>query len=54
MTHFKGKIYAWDVLNEVINYDGAHRDTIWHKNFGINYIAEAFRVAHETDPNVKL
>jgi endo-1,4-beta-xylanase len=54
VTHYKGKIYAWDVVNEAIGDDGNMRDTIWHKNFGNNFIAEAFRLAHEADPNAKL
>jgi endo-1,4-beta-xylanase len=54
VTHYKGKIYAWDVVNEAIGDDGNMRDTIWHKNFGDNFIAEAFKLAHAADPNAKL
>ena len=38
----------------MLNEDGTLRDSIWHKNFGNNYIANAFRLAHEADPNAKL
>jgi endo-1,4-beta-xylanase len=54
VTHYKGKIYAWDVVNEAIGDDGNMRDTIWHKNLGNNFIAEAFKLAHAADPNAKL
>ncbi|CAK9251689.1 unnamed protein product, partial [Sphagnum jensenii] len=54
VTHYKGKIYAWDVVNEAIGDNGNMRDSIWHKNFGNNFIAEAFKTAHAADPNTKL
>jgi endo-1,4-beta-xylanase len=52
--HFKGKIWAWDVANEVFNEDGTLRDTIWLRALGPDYIADAFRWAHQADPKALL
>jgi endo-1,4-beta-xylanase len=52
--HFRGKLYQWDVVNEVIDDNGNLRDTIWLRNLGPGYIADAFRWAHQADPKVKL
>ncbi|GAA2606540.1 endo-1,4-beta-xylanase [Paractinoplanes durhamensis] len=52
--HFKGKIWAWDVANEVFNEDGTPRDTIWLRALGPGYIADAFRWAHQADPSALL
>jgi endo-1,4-beta-xylanase len=52
--HFKGRIWAWDVVNEAFNDDGTWRDTIWLRNLGPGYIADAFRWAHQADPGAKL
>ena len=50
VRHFKGRVYQWDVVNEVFNDDGTPRDTIWLRALGPGYIADAFRWAHEADP----
>ena len=52
--HFRGRIYAWDVVNEAFNEDGTLRDTIWLRALGPGYIADAFRWAHQADPHAKL
>ena len=54
VTHFKGKLYQWDVVNEVIDDNANPRDTIWLQKLGPGYIADAFRWAHQADPHVKL
>lgn len=57
VTHFRGKVYAWDVVNEVIS-DDPHQvyreDSPWYRALGKDYIAIAFRAARAADPNVKL
>jgi len=53
---YKGKIYAWDVVNEAIDEtqpDGYRRST-WYNICGPEYIEKAFIWAHEADPQAKL
>ena len=60
VDHFRGKVFAWDVVNEGFNERGKLRDSIWFNQPGIGagegiaYIAQAFRWAHEADPNALL
>ncbi|MBB3067965.1 endo-1,4-beta-xylanase [Paenibacillus baekrokdamisoli] len=54
VSHFKGKIYAWDVVNEAFWQNGAYRPTVWYDNIGPEYIELAFKFAHDADPNAKL
>lgn len=54
VTHFKGRIWHWDVANEIFNDDGTWRDTVWLRNLGPGYVADAFRWAHQADPKAKL
>jgi len=49
---YAGQIYAWDVVNEAFNDNGTPRTTLWSVNDG--YIEQAFRWAHEADPNALL
>ena len=56
-THYKGKLIAWDVVNEAINYGNVatfRSDSIWGTTIGLEYIDRAFQWAHEADPDVKL
>ncbi|MES4792372.1 MAG: 1,4-beta-xylanase, partial [Chloroflexota bacterium] len=54
--HYKGRIKEWDVVNEAISDAPGEllRPTPWLKAIGEEYIAEAFRAAHEADPNALL
>ena len=54
VSHFKGKIWQWDVVNEAFNDDGTLRNIIWLQKLGPGYIGDAFRWAHEADPQAKL
>ena len=56
---YAGKLYAWDVVNEAFNDNGTMRSTIWSDSPGIGhagtaYIEQAFRWAHDADPNALL
>lgn len=56
VSRYKGKIYAWDVVNEVIDDDNSkyYRDSPWYKICGEEFIAKAFEYAHEADPDALL
>ncbi|MBP2479630.1 endo-1,4-beta-xylanase [Crossiella equi] len=54
MTRYKGKIRAWDVVNEVFEEDGRRRPSIFQTRLGDNWIADAFRLARQVDPSAKL
>jgi endo-1,4-beta-xylanase len=51
---YKGKIYAWDVVNEALRYDGSLEQNMWYKVLGKDYLEKAYLWAHEADPRVKL
>jgi endo-1,4-beta-xylanase len=54
--HFKGKVAAWDVVNEAFLDNGTMRvsESIWMKKLGKDYIARAFKYANEADPDALL
>jgi endo-1,4-beta-xylanase len=56
VTRYKGKIYAWDVVNEVIDDNDAKyfRESKWYAICGEEFVAKAFEYAHEADPNAIL
>ncbi|KAK3345855.1 glycoside hydrolase superfamily [Lasiosphaeria hispida] len=54
MGHYLGQCYAWDVLNEAVNDDGAWRDSVFLRTFGTDYFAIAFAAAKKADPVSKL
>jgi endo-1,4-beta-xylanase len=57
VSHFKGKVASWDVVNEAIANDGTgyYRATsLWYQKLGPGYIARAFQYAHEADSSALL
>jgi endo-1,4-beta-xylanase len=54
-AHFRGRVRAWDVVNEAIDDNGfGLRDSIFRQRLGDRYIADAFRLAREADPGARL
>ena len=56
VKRYKGKIYAWDVVNEAVSdeEDEFLRDSPWYQICGEDFIIKAFEYAHEADPDLKL
>ena len=57
MRHYKGQVFAWDVVNEVFLADGSVESSIWYDQPGIGlkgkgtaYVEQALRWARAADP----
>lgn len=56
VSRYKGKIYAWDVVNEAIDdkEEVFYRPSPWFNVVGEEFIAKAFEYAHAADPDALL
>jgi len=64
VTHWKGQVFEWDVVNEALADDQSIIDTnkygytlrhsVWYDVIGEDYIDSAFVWAHRADPDCKL
>ncbi len=54
MTRYKGRIFEYDVANEVFLEDGTLRDTLWYRLMGDDFLDIVFRAARAADPNARL
>jgi endo-1,4-beta-xylanase len=58
---FPGSVVAWDVVNEALNVMQGpmggmviYRDSVFYRELGEGFIAEAFQIARATDPDALL
>ena len=56
VSRYKGKIYAWDVVNEAISDKPGEyfRPSPWYRICGEEFVAKAFEYAHAADPDALL
>lgn len=54
VTRYRGKVDAWDVVNEAVDEGGNMRDTLLLRKLGPGYVADAFHWAHAADPDALL
>ncbi|WP_336773003.1 endo-1,4-beta-xylanase [Paenibacillus sp. MMO-58] len=56
VKRYKDTVYCWDVVNEAVTDDGEEslRPSKWLHGIGDDYIEQAFRFAHEADPEALL
>jgi endo-1,4-beta-xylanase len=61
VRHYRGQVFAWDVVNEALDEHGKIRSSLWYDQPGIGlagkgaaYIEQCFRWAHAADPDALL
>jgi endo-1,4-beta-xylanase len=57
VTHYRGQVFAWDVVNEAFEEHGNLKDSVWYNRPGIGlagkgtaYLEQVFQWAHAADP----
>ena len=51
---YRGRVHAWDVVNEAFEDDGSWRKTPWYTVLGEEYVSKAFEFAREADSGAQL
>jgi endo-1,4-beta-xylanase len=51
---YRGRVHAWDVVNEAIDEGNGWRRSPWFRIIGDDYMERAFRLAHAADPDARL
>jgi endo-1,4-beta-xylanase len=54
VSHFRGRVKSWDVLNEAFNANGTLSENLWKEHLGETYIAQVFHFAQRADPDARL
>ena len=54
VSHYRGHVMEWDVVNEPFNDDGTMRAGFWMDHIGPGYIEQALTAAHSADPGAAL
>jgi len=54
VSHYRGRVIEWDVVNEALGDNGSLRPSFWFDRIGRDYVELAFRTARAADSTVAL